>query len=90
MKAKSLVIMMLLASTLVFAACGGKDDEVVGTEVETEIVTETEEPPKYITNEDAPEGMIVSELTGEFIDEELEKQRPIAVMIDNEKIALPH
>ncbi len=91
MKMRSLVIGMLLASTLLLSACGGSEDEVVGTEVVTETQeTETEEPLKYITNEDAPEGMIVSELTGEFIDEELEKQRPIAVMIDNEKVALPH
>jgi len=90
-KVKSLVIMMLLASTLALTACGGNGDEVVSTEVtEIETETETEEAPKYITNEDAPKGKIVSELTGEFIDEKLENQRPIAVMIDNEKIALPH
>ena len=95
MKMRSLAIASLLATALLFSACGGgAQDEVVSTEVvtevETEVETETEEPLKYITNEDAPEGMIVSELTGEFIDAELEKQRPIAVMIDNEKIALPH
>lgn len=93
MKMRSLVIGMLLAATLAFTACGGAEEDVaVETEVvaETETEMETEEAPKYITNEDAPEGMIVSELTGEFIDEELANQRPIAVMIDNEKIALPH
>lgn len=91
MKMRSLVISALLASALFLSACGGSGEEVVGTEIVTETQeAETEEPLKYITNEDAPEGMIVSELTGEFIDEELEKQRPIAVMIDNEKVALPH
>jgi len=90
-KLKSLVMMMLVASVFAFTACGGGEEEAVATEsvVETE-ETEVVEPPKYVTNEDAPEGKIVSELTGEFIDEELENQRPIAVMIDNESIALPH
>lgn len=37
-----------------------------------------------------PEGKCRSELSGELIDESLENQRPIAVMIDNESIALPH
>lgn len=36
------------------------------------------------------EGMYRSELTNEWIDEGLKNQRPIAVMVDNEKIALPH
>lgn len=37
-----------------------------------------------------PEGMYRSELTNEIIDESLKNQRPIAVMVDNEKTALPH
>ena len=37
-----------------------------------------------------PEGMYRSELTGEWISEELRDQRPIAVMVDNEKTALDH
>ncbi len=34
--------------------------------------------------------MYRSELTNEWIDESLKDQRPIAVMVDNEKVALPH
>ena len=34
--------------------------------------------------------MYRSELTNELIDESLKNQRPIAVMVDNESIALPH
>ena len=94
MKGRSLVLGMLLASMLALTACGGQQEDVavVDTEevIETTEETEVVEELHYVTNEDAPEGMIVSELTGEFIDEALEKQRPIAVMIDNEKIALPH
>lgn len=52
-----------------------------GTE-STEAETESEEV--------LPEGMYRSELTNELIDESLKNQRPIAVMVDNESIALPH
>ena len=37
-----------------------------------------------------PEGMYFSELTGEPISTDLKEQRPVAVMVDNEKIAYPH
>ena len=40
--------------------------------------------------EENHEGMYRSELTGEWIAEELQDQRPIAVMVDNESIALDH
>ncbi len=40
--------------------------------------------------ETPPDGMYASELTGEWIDESLKDQRPIAVMVDDEKTALPH
>ena len=39
---------------------------------------------------EVPEGMYESELTGEFIDEALEDQRPCAFMVDNESTALDH
>ncbi len=38
----------------------------------------------------AVEMQIRSELTNEWIDGSLENQRPVAVMVDNESIALPH
>lgn len=37
-----------------------------------------------------PGNMYRSELTNEWIDIRIQNQRPIAVMVDNEKIALPH
>jgi len=40
--------------------------------------------------EEAREGMYRSEITNEWIDESLKDQRPIAIMVDNEKKALPH
>ena len=56
----------------------------VSQEPESENVEETDEP--YVL----PEGMYFSELTGEPISEEIKDQRPIAAMVDNESIALPH
>ena len=55
--------------------------------------TPTEEPtptPEAPKGKEVPEGMYLSELTGEPISEELKTQRPIAAMVDNESIALPH
>ena len=42
------------------------------------------------TEEENREGMYRSEITNEWIDESLKDQRPVAVMVDNEKTALPH
>ncbi|MCR4649666.1 MAG: DUF3048 domain-containing protein [Lachnospiraceae bacterium] len=49
--------------------------------------TEIEDDAEY---EETKAGYVRSELTNEWIDEELEKQRPIAVMVDNELTALDH
>ena len=61
-------------------------ESAVETEaVETEVETDT-------ADEDLPpeEGMVRSQLTNEWIDGDLENQRPIAVMIPNENACLPH
>ena len=49
-----------------------------------------ESAPESQMPEEIPEGMVRSELTGEWIREEIKDQRPIAVMVDNESIALDH
>ena len=92
---------LLLALGVVLAGCGKKEDavetvepstqeesfnteeEVVDSEPEAEEATEPVE-------EETREGMFRSEITNEWIDESLWGQRPIAVMVDNEKTALPH
>lgn len=56
---------------------------VPGTEEEEEDKTEPEK-------EVIPPNSYRSELTNEWISEEIKNQRPVAVMIDNEKTALPH
>lgn len=73
-------------------ACGDKKEEEAvseATEAAQEEMTDTEMMPQKM-EEVLPEGMYRSELTNELIDEELKDQRPIAVMVDNESIALPH
>ena len=85
--------MVLLATTLALAAfmtaCGDNnaDEAAVDSAAGTESVLGTEQAE---SEEILPEGMYRSELTNELIDESLKNQRPIAVMVDNESIALPH
>lgn len=99
MKKKSLVIGLMLMCTLAMSACGGDNSQQASvnteannpaTEVVTEAATENVVVGEEIKTEEIPEGMVVSDLTGEYIPAELENQRPIAVSVDNEKVALPH
>ena len=95
MKRRNKMALAILALSVFLAACGGNADEETmqdgtavadtqQTEIETETETEEEE------EEILPAGMYRSELTNELIDESLRNQRPIAAMVDNESIALPH
>ena len=99
MKMKKHVKWLLLALSVVClagaAGCGSSEEEETTDtfSTEEEIVaedTETEEEVEEVVEEVAPEGMYRSELTNEWISEDLKDQRPIAVMVDNEKTALPH
>ena len=97
MKKRSLLIGLMLMCSLAMTACGGDKEQPASTNTETtntqadadgtmdEVAVSTE-----ITEEEIPVGKVVSDLTGEFIDESIVNQRPIAVMVDNEKKALPH
>lgn len=90
MKRRKALLLAAFALSISLAACGNKEDEVVSTEVTEEVAgTETEEP-EIVEAEVLPDGMYRSELTNELISEDLKNQRPIAVMVDNESIALPH
>lgn len=96
MKKRAVALLTLFAVSLSVVACGGDDKEgsventteqtaaAEGTENGTEATEEEEE------EEDLPEGKYRSELTNELIDDDIKDQRPIAVMVDNESIALPH
>src|SRR5699024_10629555 len=95
-KMKKHVKWLLLALSLVCitgaVGCGGKEDEQAATSetfsTEDEILaegTEETEEEAEVEEEVAPEGMYRSELTNEWISEDLKNQRPLAVMVDNEK-----
>jgi len=66
-----------------------RDEPKPSTQVEESTVAEESQTQETVVEENR-EGMYRSELTNEWIDEALKNQRPIAVMVDNEKIALPH
>ncbi len=103
MKKRTLSLMLALTMVLAFTGCG-KEVEEPAAEPESSdapvisIVTDDQSAPTVDISADSAaadddevrEGMYRSELTNEWIDEALKDQRPIAVMIDNEKTALPH
>ena len=101
MKKKTILMVLGLTAALLFTACGSKDDEEATEASEAPsapamVIQETapaaavEEAPAEEESDVPPEGMVANPLTGEWIDKALENQRPIAVMIDDEKTALPH
>ena len=86
------MVLAMLGCSVFLAACGGGDAEDVISQVDEDTVqteiADTETEPEV--EEILPEGMYRSELTNELIDDSIKNQRPIAVMVDNESIALPH
>ena len=105
MKRKSLLaLMMVSVVTMSLAGCGGKEevqapveevpfDSIVENAVDNkkeEVTEEASTEEQTVVEEESHEGMYRSEITNEWIDESLKNQRPIAVMVDNEKTALPH
>ncbi len=100
MKKRSILITLGLAA-LMLVACGSKEEEA--TEAATEAASgpamvmtqetasaEPTEAPVVEETDTPPDGMVANQLTGEWIDASLQDQRPVAVMVDNEKTALPH
>lgn len=76
------ILCMLLMTASLAAGCG-KDEKETDTETEKADVAETE------TENETKDGMARSYLTGEWIDEELASQKPVAIMIGNTNDALP-
>ena len=104
-KRKIFAIIMLSTVALTLGACGEKEpanepvpeiefssiaDKVPDKEQEQTTESQEATTTEAATEEENREGMYRSELTNEWIDESLKNQRPIAVMVDNEKTALPH
>lgn len=94
MRKRLLLLLTLSVMAVSAAACGGNEeptDDVIAIEDEGEDVPADDVADGDPVVEDVvPEGYYRSELTNEIISEELKDQRPIAVMVDNESLALPH
>ena len=99
MKKKIVSTLAVLLCLGVLGACGKEEATVEYVQPEIESIPTVEEEPQEeevveeesVPQEDElPAGMYFSELTNLPIDEALKDQRPIAVMVDNEKTALPH
>ena len=73
----------LSISTEPIASVSISEEPVVVSVSSTE-TTVQEEP------EESHEGMYRSELTNEWISEDIENQRPVAIMVDNDRVANPH
>lgn len=91
MKRRNLLLGALLAFTVAFTGCGKEEQDAQGdAATNEEAVAEIEVDGEPEDADVIPDGMVRNELSGELIDESLADQRPIAVMVDNESIALPH
>jgi len=98
MKKKTLLLFLsVVLACAPLAGCGDSAEEaapavtdVSEAETEEEPETEESEEPTEVVEEETREGMYRSELTNEWIDESLQSQRPVAIMVDNEKTALLH
>ncbi len=90
MRRRLVALLTLLTMSVSLVACGKDNTEVATGEDATTGSVASEETEGGEENEVLPEGKYRSELTNELIDESLKEQRPIAVMVDNESIALPH
>ena len=97
---KKMLAPILVALGLFMTACGGSDTPI-SSPIQTlapqsmEASASATSQPETTEPTEAPElidydKMYQSELTNEWIDLSLKDQRPIAVMVDNEKTALPH
>lgn len=90
---KKKIFVLLLSTVLavgMFAGCKGDEEVINSEEPSSELVSieiESEEPS---FEEVIPENSYRSELTNEWISLDIQNQRPIAVMVDNEKTALDH
>ena len=82
-KLLSVVLSIVMVGTMLtgLTACGKKDEAEEVTEKTTKEATTQEEK--------GPEGKERSLLTGEWVDEDIAKQRPVAFMIENTSMSIP-
>ncbi|MCD8149967.1 MAG: DUF3048 domain-containing protein [Clostridiales bacterium] len=92
---KKIVSAVLIAAmgSLLFTGCGKTQEEAAVSETETELsfseVEDLVEEEPAEEEEDTHEGEARSDLTGEWVDEEVAAQRPVAIMIGNTEVATP-
>lgn len=101
MKRLQVLLLVALSSTFLMFGCG-KEEEAVEEPVVAQVIEKQPELEKTTDeavaddtaadDEDVPpqEGMVRSTLTNEWIDGDLEKARPISIMVPNDSNALPH
>lgn len=97
MKRLQVFSLVALSSTLLLFGCGKKEEEVVVEPVVEQVIEDVVEPDNVEdaeeadeeTDEDTPpeEGMVRSRISNEWVTEEVDKTRPVAVMIPNTKTA---
>lgn len=95
MKKTILLTAFTLSAALFLFGCGNKKEENIIEEVtleNTEEKASVEQTADTAVDEDVPpeEGMVRSKLTNEWVSADVGKLRPLAVMIPNDKSALPH
>ncbi len=93
MKKRTLISSLIIGAALVFSACGkdGVDTPSVNVEAIPESSSESSSDEVVVNtvDEDTPpeDGMVRSRITNEWIDEDINNTRPVAVMIPNSSTA---
>lgn len=95
MKKLRVLLLLALTSAFILTGCGAKEEEtpVPDETVEEQQLEEIEETPsaedEIVEDDQIPDGMARSPLTGEIEDKEIAKQRPLAIMLPTDKAAQP-
>jgi hypothetical protein len=95
MKKRTVLLLAALSAVCIMGGCGKKEEEVVpeteetAQEEETVEETQPEVLEEIVTDDEIPDGMARSPLTGEIEDKKIAKQRPLAIMLPTDKAAQP-
>ncbi|MBQ8247797.1 MAG: DUF3048 domain-containing protein [Lachnospiraceae bacterium] len=90
---KKKIFALLLSTVLAFgmlSGCGDSEETITSEAPDTEVAETESESVEEEAPEVIPPNSYRSELTNEWIDNSLQNQRPVAIMVDNEKTALDH
>ncbi len=89
-----LSLLLAVAMLFLMASCAQNETEEPAVDPEPEVVEEPEDTPPEIVEEpedepETPSGDLVNPLTGEAVAEDISANRPVMVMLNNVKQALP-